>query len=473
LLHQKDFINEIIAPMNWLLTFNMSAADFITHIGLTSPIDEWKNYAANRSALVYAVNCITGIIRRVDRKLAMLPEILPYVCAMSKLITNLNEMWRSDLQALCNKQSREIIYAPLLETERMSLLESPFGPTSQSHSADLNEPKHVANRMQTFLWILQENCYNAIGCSASNLKPEIYENMDFTTALHHIDLVPDFRLKMMMKNFLKPLILNCAKTERYYEMRIFPMVSKLLPYLFQRYDEKWDEIKNKRFSTEKEQKEGTPEQMDAELLEEQIVRYVSKEFVEILGLLMLEKSLVQKAGDSKRIEETECLSKLGEFLLQKVPEVLPITFKVITWLDSNISIRATNLATIIIQKLLAAKTLPSPSDSCFLFTQITSALGYFGEHDQNQALLLQLFISLYEGMYQQPNFDAVRSNLAQFCGGNVRNWLSFEQNSLKLTASGDTIYKRKKDSLKRLLDNVIGVGLMLLFTKNMFVKLIN
>ena len=443
--------------MSWLLTYNMSALEFITHIGLTSPIQQWSNYTANRSALVYAVNCLIGIIRRVNRKEALLPEMLPYICSMSKLITNLNEMWSPRLQQMCNQESREIIYAQLLETERLSLLETPFG--SQAHDADVNEPKQVARRMQTFLWMLQENCYNVIGHSTNHLNPEIYENMDFTTALQNIELLPEFKLKMTMKSFLKPLISSCPKDSKYYQVHIYPILSQLLPYLFRRINSKWEAIKAKRFAGENEQNECTPEQIEAELLEEQISRYTSKEFIDLLVLLMLERVQMKKDSETltKKVEETECLSKLGTFVLEKLPEMLPVTYSMITWLDSNLSIRANSLAIILTQKMLSANAIALSNDANYLFSQIMTALGFFGEHDQNLALLLQIFIILYEGLLPKAGFEDVRSNLIQFCGGNLRSWLSFEENCLKPSDSNDLSYKRKKETLRKLLDNVIGV----------------
>lgn len=439
-LHQQsEFIQQIVKPVNWLIEYNMNTADFMKYIGLTSPQSEWEQYITNRTSLIYAINIIIVIIKRVNKRNALLPAFLPYVCSLTKIIKNLNEMWSPESQQLCYPEFKDTIYAPILDNDRFVLIEVLIPGIKQQHKKEDDDPNvYNVNKMQTFLWLLHENSFISIGSAAYSLGHELYYNLETVDLIHCINNLPDFKFKMIFRSCLKPLISNCPKSKKIYETKIFPLFYKFLPAFFEKINQKWNIIKEFRNNDQE------TDQLEAEILEEQICRSLSKEFIDFLSILLIEKS-------SKNEEDR--LSFLGLCLLKQVPDLIYMTATLTTWLDSTISLKATTLTIRIIEKLNEEEIIKTSSVVSYLIKQVLIALSYFGEHDTNQAALLNLFAKLYENFVIKYDFRDVKTQLVEYSGQNIRSWNSYEERIINISNS-----KKKRDAIKGLLDNVIGVS---------------
>ena len=443
---QTEFILQILKPVDWLIQYKMSTEDFIKHLGLTSPQDEWEIYATNRTSLVYAVNIILVIIKRVNRKDVLLPDFLPYIASLTKLIKNLNEMWTPEIRQLCYPDFRSTIYAPLLENDRTSLLENFIPGFKQQQKKEEDETFYNLNRMQTFLWILHENCYIAIGVATNILGLELYNNLETIELIHLIGNLPDFKFKTILRSCMKPLISNCPNNEPIYAKKIFPLFCGFLPAFFEKINQKWDMIKQLRNTDQETAGNQESDQLEKEIVEEQICRLLSKEFIDVLTILMIERRLATPTDEER-------LSLLGIHFLKQVPDLIYMTATLMTWLDSVISMKATTLTIKIVDKLAEDEIIKTSNAISYIIKQILIALGYFGEHDQNQALLLNLFIKLYENYVLQNNFRDIKSQLVEYSGKNIRNWNTYEEKFLK-----NANPKKKREAIKNLLSNVIGVS---------------
>lgn len=445
---QTEFILQILKPVDWLIEYRMSTIDFIKHIGLTSPQVDWslESYSTNRTSLVYTVNILNVIIKRVNRKVVLLPDVLPYIASLTKLIMNLNEMWSPEIQQLCYVDYKEFIYAPILESDRVTLLEGFVPDIKQQQKKEEDETFYNISRMQTFLWLLHENCYAAIGNATSLLKLEFYNNLETIDLIHAIGNLPNFKFKMILRTCMKPLISNCPKSEATYEKKIFPLFFRFLPSFFEKINQKWDLIKQLRNNVEEATSSGNQEcdKLEAEILEEEICRNLSKEFIDFLSLILIDKLA---------LSDDEKLSSLGIYILKQVPDLIFMTATMMTWLDSIISLKATALTNTIMDKLAEDEILKKSNTISFIMKQLMIALGYFGEHDQNQAFLLNLFIKVYENYVVQYNFTDIKTQLVEYSGRNIRSWNNYvEKNSKNANA------KKKREAVKYLLNNVIGVS---------------
>lgn len=446
---QTEFIVQILKPVNWLLDYNMSTVEFIQHIGLTAPQSDWnlESHATSRMSLVYAVSIINVIIKRVTRKIALLPDFLPYIASLTKLIKNLNEMWLPEVQAACYPDYREIIYAPILDKDRVVLLESFIpGIKQQTRKEEDDENFYNTNRMQTFLWLLHENCYAAIGHAAGLMNLELYNSVETIDLIQSIGSLPDYKFRAIFKVCLKPLISNCPRSEATYEQKIFPLFTRFLPGFFEKVNQKWDVIKQLRNSDQEAATSGSQdsERLEAEVLEEEICRCLSKEFIDFLCLLLVDKPAAP---------EEEKLSTLGVYILKQFPDLIYMTATLMTWLDSVISMRATMLTTKIMDKLAEDEVIKRSNSISFIIKQLLIALGYFGEYDQNQALLLGLFMKLYENYVLKYDFRDIKTQLVEYSGKNIRLWANYEEKLLK-----HPVVKKKREAIKNLLANVIGVS---------------
>jgi len=449
---QTEFILQILKPVDWLLDYKMSTVDFFKHIGLGSPQSEWENFLTNRTSLVYAVNIILTIIKRVNRKEVLLPSFLPYITSLTKLIKNLNEMWSPEIKQLCYPTYKDTIFAPLLENDHIGLLENFIPGFKQQTKKDDDETIYNFNRMQTFLWLLHENCYSAIGAATNLLGLEFYNNLQTIELIHSIGDLPDFKFKVILRTCMKPLISNCPKNELIYETKIFPLFSRFLPAFFEKINVKWDTIKQFRNNDLDQVANQDSDQLEKEILDEQICRLLSKEFIDILNILMIER-LVSSTDEER-------LSMLGIYFLKQVPGLIYMTATMMTWLDSIISMKATTLTIKIVDKLAEDEIIKTSNTVSYIIKQILIALGYFGEHDQNQALLLNLFIKLYENYVLQNDYKDIKSQLVEYSAKNIRLWNTYEEKVVKNPNA-----KKKREAIKNLLGNVIGKNLSQLFKR--------
>lgn len=245
---------------------------------------------------------------------------------------------------------------------------------------------------------------------------------------------------------MKPLISNCPNNEPIYAKKIFPLFCGFLPAFFEKINQKWDMIKQLRNTDQETAGNQESDQLEKEIVEEQICRLLSKEFIDVLTILMIERRLATPTDEER-------LSLLGIHFLKQVPDLIYMTATLMTWLDSVISMKATTLTIKIVDKLAEDEIIKTSNAISYIIKQILIALGYFGEHDQNQALLLNLFIKLYENYVLQNNFRDIKSQLVEYSGKNIRNWNTYEEKFLK-----NANPKKKREAIKNLLSNVIGVS---------------
>lgn len=166
----------------------------------------------------------------------------------------------------------------------------------------------------------------------------------------------------------------------------------------------------------------------------------------------------QKANDPK---ETT-ISELGNYLLSAYPNaIIYPSAKSLSWLDTTISLKTCNLNALLIKKMIDDNMIQSETAVYFLFDQLLSALSFFGEHEQNQSILLHLMLILYEGIAIRLGFDSLKLKLSQITATDLKDWDDFHQKLIKNNETKDKILftdKRKKEFLKRLVSQVIGVS---------------
>ena len=157
------------------------------------------------------------------------------------------------------------------------------------------------------------------------------------------------------------------------------------------------------------------------------------------------------------------ISELGSYLLTTYPtEIIYSTAKSLSWLDTTISLKTCNLNAILMKKIINDNMIKSESAVYFLFDQLLTALSYFGEYEQNQSILLHLMLILYEGVAVELGFDSIKSKLSEITGTDLKDWNDFHEKLIKNKETKDKILyteKRKKEFLKRLVSQVIGVSI--------------
>ncbi|RWS27671.1 exportin-5-like protein [Leptotrombidium deliense] len=473
---QEEFVKELIYPLAFFYNTILNTQQFISYIGLDVNSDNDSN-GQNRANIIYAVNTIVGLLKRVVRKQVLLPSITHLIGALFPLIVNLNSLWKPEYQSLIHSEYKQLAFATITETERLQLLEIPLS----SPSTEGIVFKSASHRMQTFLWALHENACSAVGNALQILNPEIYlANLSFCDTLIACEHLPDAKLRMILKHCLKPLVTNCPNEFKFLDEVIFPVIQNFIPFLFRRINAKWESMRIRNT----ESSEIDNDLAENEVVEDQLCRLLSREFVDLLFVLCVQskpsKNSVNNFNEdtemtdeiSPNVTQDSVFSNLGELVLRRMPDVLIIASAVsLTWMDSIVSNKSAVLNCYLFRKLIGDNAIKTVDEASFLFQQVLTALSFFGEHEQNQTILLQLILVLYEGIIMRLPDVGFKLKLSEISGESKEKWDNFEEKWMKPFAGRAPITeKRKKEALKSLLSSVIGVSFIAqLYIVNLFI----
>ncbi|XP_053200913.1 exportin-5-like [Panonychus citri] len=475
---QSLFVNELLEPLKWFLECYLTPATFISTFGLDKPTVEHESKGQARAQLMYAISTLLGLLKRIKRKEVLYSPVMAFMNPLCSLLSNLNSLWRQEMIILCHTEYQSVVFAPISESDRLSLLEihNTNNNTSQDESETTSLFKHPAHRMQNFLWTIQDSCCSAIGCAHSLISPELYlEFNNITLALDGFENLPLMKLKSFIRSFLKPFLINYPVNDlNILENKFLPFVKQVLPILFNRIDGTCKIIR------EREYQKGESE-VENELLEEKICRALSIDFIELLsGLIISSKGGGRKADNpmeeddwemremneqnNKPIEHT--VSYIGDYLIKNMPSIITqISFQCLTWSDSTVSWKAGALCEVVLSRLIEHVMVRNPADCQFLLENICKSLRYYGEYEQNRGICLQLVSTIYEKLILVMQFDSVKHYLVQLSEGNMEKWNEFEENWIRKPPMSKNIQKSRREALKDLLDPIIGKSLSIMGRK--------
>lgn len=87
--------------------------------------------------------------------------------------------------------------------------------------------------MQFFLAMVHDNCYHVLGNAGMSLGLQFYQHPHLAEYLIHsslanLHLVPDYRLRPIIRTFLKPFVQWCPP--QCYQTVLLPILNHLCPY---------------------------------------------------------------------------------------------------------------------------------------------------------------------------------------------------------------------------------------------------
>lgn len=342
----------------------------------------------------------------------------------------------------------------------------------------------ILERMQRFFGILYENCYHILGKAGPSMQQDFYTVEDLATqllgsAFVNLNNIPDFRLRSMLRVFVKPLVLFCPP--EHYETLISPILGPLFTYLHMRLSQKWHVINQRSvLCGEDEIAEDNPESQ--EMLEEQLVRMLTREVMDLIMACCVSKKTAEHTatptadGDDEEMMATEVapssvveLTDLGKCLMkhEDVCTALLITaFNSLTWKDTLSCQRATTQLCWPLLKQVMSGTLLADAVT-WLFTSVLKGLQMHGQHDGCMASLVHLAFQIYEAL--RPRYLEIRAVMEQIPEINKESLDQFDCKLLNpsLQKAAD---KRRKDHFKRLIAGCIGKPLGEQFRKEVHIK---
>ncbi|KAK1170946.1 exportin-5-like [Acipenser oxyrinchus oxyrinchus] len=530
---QKAFLEELMAPVSnrWLseeMTRVLSDPTlFLAFVGadlkLSDPIFDDPT-GINRSRISFCVYTILGVVKR-----ARWPSDLEEAKAGGFVVgyaPNGNPIYRNP----CAEQVRKLLHnlLALIRTQNNLFLPENMAKLSETFSKafdvmeveknavlGLPQPllelydcpvyKTVLERMQGFFSALYDNCFHILGNAGPSLQQDFYAidglaGQLITSAFINLTNVPDYRLRPMLhilcwfflnvplclRLFMKQLVLSC--TPQYYNTLMCPILGPLFAYLLQRLTQKWQVI-NQRSSlcnSEDEPPEENP--MSQEMLEEQLVRLLTREVMDLLSVCCIVKRGSEAAGAKEdELEEEDMmatdasqapqpatytldeLTELGKCLLKNEDigtTFLTIVYSSLSWKDTITCQRmTTQVCWPLLKQVISGSLLPDAVT--WFYGAVLRGLQMHGQHEGCNAALIQLAFLTYETL--RPRFPELRTVMEQIPQIQMD---CLDQFDLKVLNPGQqkTADKKRKDIFKRLISGTVGKPLGQQFKKEVHIK---
>nr|XP_054758894.1 exportin-5-like [Lytechinus pictus] len=303
----------------------------------------------------------------------------------------------------------------MTENERNTIL----GLLGNSTEIPANKP--VVEKVQIFLTVIYEttchlfsDCFQSLGYeffTADGLSSQLLESI--FTNLNHL---PDYRLRHIIRVVTKSFVQACPK--ECWQSVLVPVMTGLTSYMVPRLNHQWAIILQRAESSEATE-EQSDEQETQEVVDDYLIRTVTKEFMELLGNLCwnnrtasgkkeegggeldmeTEEAMEQcdsGGGNSGRSEPTT-ISELGKIILQNerlCESIVTCIYAAMSWPDSGVCMKACRLSWLIVQELATRPLIPEAVTH--LYTSILKGLQVHGEHDTCRAELIYRAMNHYE-----------------------------------------------------------------------------
>lgn len=258
---QSLFIREILCPTNkqWMDLSEVlsSPSAFIDYVGLSAmpgAIGSKDLYAHNRSNLLMALNTVLSVIKRcqcpddngklfrggfvvgetefgnpITRNPAA-PHCIPLLQHILALLKILNDLWMPS--ALSKIHPAYKTANQMLDTDKKVLLGVGYAMPDPMDPLYITKTKSPLDYMQTFLNSLHDSCYHLMGAIGTSLGRDLFGLEGLAQALISscfagLHLVPDYRLRTIIRVFVKPFVHSCHAD--FYNELVIPVFKHLTP----------------------------------------------------------------------------------------------------------------------------------------------------------------------------------------------------------------------------------------------------
>ncbi|XP_070834219.1 exportin-5 isoform X1 [Chaetodon trifascialis] len=345
-------------------------------------------------------------------------------------------------------------------------------------------------RMQGFFSTLYDNCLHVLGNAGLSLQQEFYTIERLAeeiaaSAFVSLDHVPDHRLRPMIRVFLRQLVQSCP--QEYYESLLCPLLGPLFAYMLQRLNVRWQVI-NQRTSVNGEDEEEVvcqESQVTQEILEEQLVRLLTREVLDLLSVSCISKKVPEPAATKEEIEEedmmmdsvqtpspaqpTEELAELGKCLMKHeniYMTLLTLSFTSLSWKDTtNCHRTASMVCWTLLRQVVGGNLLPEAVT--WFYTSVLRGLQVHGQHEVCNSTLSQLAMLIYDNL--RPRYTELRTVMTQIPNISVEALDQYDHRLIDPNAQkvGE---KKRKDQFKKLIAGTVGKALCQQFRKEVHIR---
>ncbi|XP_073729012.1 exportin-5 isoform X2 [Misgurnus anguillicaudatus] len=361
-------------------------------------------------------------------------------------------------------------------------------------SGDVPVYKTIVERMQGFFSSLYDNCYHILGNAGLCLEKEFYgmeglAEQIVASAFIHLDSLPDHRLRPLVRVFMKQLVISCPP--EYYDSLLCLLLGPLFHHLLQRLNCRWQLI-NQRTSNLCDEDVGDSYEENVvtqEMVEEQILRLVTREVMDLLSATCISRKFPDSFGRKEDLDgqdemmlmdfshgipvnaaqPPDELSELGKRLLQSEEiylTLLTICFNSLSWRDTVNCQRTASVLCWTLLRQVVDGNLQADAVK-WLYSSVLKGLQMHGQHEGCNAALTQLALLIYETL--RPRYVDLRLIMNQIPEIQMEALEQFDQKTIQPNASkaGE---KKRKELFKKLIAGTVGKPLGQQFKKDVHIR---
>lgn len=469
--------------------------ELIAYLGLDRlPVSiESDPCLSNRNHLSHCVSVLTSVMNRsiTNSNLSKVTFVSPVTEPVLLLLPNVFLLIKH-LNALCSDNVKKLMHPSFISVlqifphEREALL----GKNTVSEKNDpfqMFRPKpkpDTVHKIKNSILVIYDNCLHILGKSCQLLGDRFYALENFApsflaTIMSDVESLPHVRIRTIMKNFIKPFLINCSS--KYYDTVLIPTLNAFLSHMLLRLNITWQDLPERE---EYDSKEGDSE----ELLEDMIIRLLTREYLDLIRICLTSSndSKISPHGSVEEIpinyQNNSDLSELGIKLLRNEQSRRLIVISILNglswnssisqfwktcqifqwdnrpvsppWSDSQTSFKATSLVQMIIKCLAVEDERNAMTIAPDLLIALLESLHWFGHHDSNMGPLLATCLNVYETFRNKNNqlLDVFKI-LPEI---NLETLDRFDKWVMSNDLLNNKVNKGKREMLKKILAGCIG-----------------
>ncbi len=424
--------------------------------------------------------------------------VAPALCHVFYLARTMNGLWAPAVRSAFHPDYSKVL--ELMESERVTI----FGMGSRLEESAGGGGRSQLSRVQAFIFETYENIYHLLSEVANFCGGEFYDMPGLSgdivnSVLSEAALVPDYRLRAVVRIFLKFLVQKCPR--HCYSSVLAPVLQALCPYMLERLASKWEQLRMARESPSFDEDDTNSK----EVIDDVVCRHLTREYLDVLKTVLtsgggsdIPVSSFSKTtnGAGKEVAQHESegamshnpntpggggklsMSELGHLVVQHESLGQCVTMTVLRgllWPDSPSSMRAGVLLELMLPVLLRSGRLGDAGASQVM-VNLLSAINQLGQHELNYIQLVQLTIQAYEWM--RPGHPGIVEVLAQVPGCNSDDLRRFDDRMVQSARAVATGGKEgvkggdraKKDMFRKLIGQFIGRDVAHMFRQEIVIK---
>ncbi|KAL2740682.1 exportin-5 [Vespula squamosa] len=405
------------------------------------------------------------------------PHVIPVLPTLFALLRTMNALFTPNAISALSEGYKNA--HGLVESEKANLLG--LNITNDSTSEPDQSSSTALIRMQSFLSTIHDHCYHMLGSGCHTIGRDLYQLSGLAPALinsvfSNMELIPDYRLRPIIRVFLKPFIYSCPPA--FYETVLVPVLAHVSTHMCQRLSAKWQYIAH-LYESGNLDEENTDTQ---EVIDDMLNRNLTRDFIDVLKVALVGGAASDAAPPDIMDQDSggmavdppvsrgnsivaEVVSELGAFVLRHPStchSVVLCVLGALSWNDSNASLKATMLTSPIVRALAADGSL-TPAMAAHIMVAVLQGLQLHGQHEANQGSLITLGAQVYECL--RPKFPNIIEVMQQIPGVNPADLQRFDEKMAIVSTKGNKVEKGKKDLFKKITNQLIGRSVGQLFRK--------